>query len=165
MPSLANLYLKRKDEDEATGSPYACGPVEILPGIWLGSEENALDWDGLRRRGVHAILNVAREVNLPQDRIRQVSHVQVNGENGEIIHPSSVSSSTNIHYLKLDWSHGQQDLVNSGFKTAMTFVDAARQYGHGVLVQYVHSHYDLLDILKCLRCNLVVNVESLVLPL
>lgn len=42
-----------------------------------------------------------------------------------------------MHYLKLNWSHGQRDLVTNGFPTAMAFVDAALQRNQGVLIQYV----------------------------
>ncbi|KAK0456249.1 hypothetical protein EV421DRAFT_1751280 [Armillaria borealis] len=39
-----------------------------------------------------------------------------------------------MHYLKLMWSHGQQDLVASGFPAAMAFTDAALDRGEGVLI-------------------------------
>jgi tyrosine-protein phosphatase len=42
-----------------------------------------------------------------------------------------------MHYLKLQWSHGQQNLVQEGFPAAMAFTDAALQRGEGVLIQYV----------------------------
>jgi tyrosine-protein phosphatase len=42
-----------------------------------------------------------------------------------------------MHYLKLQWSHGQQDLVNDGFPAAMAFTDAALARGDGLLVQCV----------------------------
>jgi hypothetical protein len=42
-----------------------------------------------------------------------------------------------MHYLKLQWSHGQQDLVDDGFHDAMAFTDAALQRSEGVLIQYV----------------------------
>ena len=64
MEGIDGADLLVPDKDEQPCNPYAAGPVEILPGIGLGSEENALDWVGLTRRGIHAILNVAKEVNL-----------------------------------------------------------------------------------------------------
>jgi tyrosine-protein phosphatase len=36
--------------------------------------------------------------------------------------------------LKLQWSHGQQDLVEQGFPAAMEFTDAAIERGDGVLI-------------------------------
>lgn len=140
IPSLANFYIntRRKGEDEPSGSPYAAGPVEILPGIWLGSEDNALDWKGLAKKNIRAILNVAKEVNLPSDSDRQASCMQVNGETGEVYYPAA-SGRSPMHYLKLNWSHGQQELVKDGFITAMAFIDSAASRGDGVLIQYVYS--------------------------
>ncbi|KAF9240956.1 phosphatases II [Melanogaster broomeanus] len=87
--------LHRKDEDGSPTVPYLDGPIQILPDIWLGSEDNARDWPGLLERRIKAILNVAKE---------------------------------------LEWSHGQRDLVTTGFPTAMAFVDAALDRKEGVLI-------------------------------
>ena len=110
MKSLSIHVPARQDED-TPALPYAAGPVQILPHIWLGSEDNARDWPALRDRGIAAVLNVAKEVSYPPP----------------------------PHYLKLNWSHGQRDLVSDGFPTAMAFVDAALQRSHGVLIQCVPS--------------------------
>jgi tyrosine-protein phosphatase len=40
-----------------------------------------------------------------------------------------------MHYLKLEWSHGEIDLVRKGFPAAMAFVDAALEREEGVLIQ------------------------------
>lgn len=42
--------------------PYRNGPIQVLPGIWLGCEDNARDWEGLRRCGIGSVLNVAKEI-------------------------------------------------------------------------------------------------------
>lgn len=42
--------------------PYRHGPVQVLPGIWLGCEENAKDWESLKRCGIGSVLNVAKEI-------------------------------------------------------------------------------------------------------
>ncbi|KAG8901319.1 hypothetical protein FRB99_005395 [Tulasnella sp. 403] len=44
-------------------APYQNGPIQVLPGIWLGCEENARDWDNLRRCNIGSILNVAKEIH------------------------------------------------------------------------------------------------------
>ncbi|KAB5594324.1 hypothetical protein CTheo_2254 [Ceratobasidium theobromae] len=54
-------YATRAKED-GTGAPYADGPIQILPGIWLGQEENARNWPDLAARGIRWVLNVAKEV-------------------------------------------------------------------------------------------------------
>lgn len=46
-------------------SVYAAGPVEILPGVWLGDEHNARDSEVLSDLNITTILNVAKETTLP----------------------------------------------------------------------------------------------------
>lgn len=46
-------------------SVYAAGPVEVLPGLYLGDEFNACNDRCLAERGITTILNVAKETNLP----------------------------------------------------------------------------------------------------
>ncbi|KAF8746234.1 hypothetical protein AX14_000033 [Amanita brunnescens Koide BX004] len=117
----------RRDEEPSPSAPYADGPALIVPGIWLGSEDNARDWPGLGRRGIRAILNVAKEVSLPFD-LLQPAHPPF------LYPPHAPSERPPMHYLNLQWSHGQQNLVDDGFKQAMAFTDAALQRGDGVLI-------------------------------
>ena len=155
-PSIVSLpaatLLHRRDEDTGSPVPYADGPVQVIPGIWIGSEDNARDWKGLIERGIRSILNVAKEVSSPFDHdfvLAQGLRSAVSTPNFRNIQPSSTSVSTHyyqphvqsgrpgMHYLKLDWSHGQQDLVNHGFKEGMAFVDAALNRAEGCLIQSV----------------------------
>ncbi|GAA5828097.1 hypothetical protein JCM11251_002587 [Rhodosporidiobolus azoricus] len=54
------------DEDgEVEEFPYALGPREILPGVFLGSEQNAKDPKVLREWKIGFVLNVAKEVECP----------------------------------------------------------------------------------------------------
>ncbi|KAJ2914238.1 hypothetical protein MD484_g6172, partial [Candolleomyces efflorescens] len=139
---LASL-LHRKDEDGgAEDVPYADGPVQIIPGIWIGSEENARNWQGLMERGIKAILNVAKEIASPFDNAPRGLRSVSSTPNFRRSHPSDStyypphlpSGRPGMHYLKLEWSHGQQDLVNNGFQAAMSFVDDALSRSEGVLV-------------------------------
>ncbi|KAG2023282.1 hypothetical protein CC2G_000952 [Coprinopsis cinerea AmutBmut pab1-1] len=142
--SLTNSLLHRKEEDGGSETvPYADGPVQIIPGIWIGSEENARDWPGLVERGIKAILNVAKEVYSPFDTASRTLRSVSSTPNFRRSHPSEDSTyypphlpsgRPAMHYLKLQWSHGQQDLVNNGFQSAMAFVDAALARSEGVLV-------------------------------
>ncbi|KAI5478223.1 tyrosine-protein phosphatase [Pseudohyphozyma bogoriensis] len=50
------------DEEEF---PYANGPREIFPGVFLGSEQNAADERVLSAWGIKKVLNVAKEVRCP----------------------------------------------------------------------------------------------------
>ncbi|KAL5534330.1 hypothetical protein ACEPAG_792 [Sanghuangporus baumii] len=125
--------LHRKDEDEIPLSPYADGPVEILPGVWLGNEDNATDWKGLAYRGIRAILNVAKEVISPFDSAALSRSVSASSDAGETYYPAHGTRPA-MHYMKLSWSHGQPDLVKDGFVTAMAFIDSALHRGDGVLI-------------------------------
>ena len=46
-------------------SVYAAGPIEVLPGLFLGDEHNACDEEMLADFGITTILNVAKETTLP----------------------------------------------------------------------------------------------------
>lgn len=156
-PSRGATRLHRKDEDESPTIPYLDGPVQILPGIWLGSEDNARDWDGLLKRGIRSILNVAREVNSPFDAnglttalrpfVSAPDLKEKSRDSQSTFHPAhGPSGRPAMHYLKLPWSHGQKNLVHEGFVDAMAFVDSALERGDGVLVQCVHLIYRGVNI-------------------
>jgi tyrosine-protein phosphatase len=115
--ATATAALARKHEDSEGGAspvdPYLHGPVEVIPGIWLGNEDNARDTETLSRLGVKAVLNVAKEVNGVDE----------------------VAAANGLEYLKLNWSHGEKNLVKEGFPAGFAFVDSIREQGGGVLVQ------------------------------
>lgn len=145
-PITSSLLVHRKDEDLASPTiPYADGPVQIIPGIWLGSEENARDWNGLIERGIKSVLNVAKEVASPFDTatksLRTVSSTpnfrNSHDQDPTYYPPHIASGRPPMHYLKLQWSHGQQDLVEHGFQEAMQFTDAALDRSEAILIQSV----------------------------
>ncbi|KAG6850818.1 hypothetical protein H0H93_008121 [Arthromyces matolae] len=139
-PTPISLVHRKEDVDDAI--PYADGPIQIVPGIWLGSEDNARDWKGLIERGIKSILNVAKEVACPLDSghsLRAVSSTpNFNKKPSKVdptyYPPNLLTGRPGMHYLKLQWSHGQQDLVHVGFQAAMSFIDAALARGEGALV-------------------------------
>lgn len=144
-PSIVPL-LTRKGEDggDSPAVPYADGPIQILPGIWLGSEDNARDWKGLIERGIRSILNVAKEVTgvldtIPSSLRTSMSvpdlHDPSTGSDPTFFPAHVASARPSLYYLKLPWSHGQTDLVREGFPAAMAFVDKAIERGTGVLIQ------------------------------
>lgn len=131
----------RKEEEGSPTVPYLDGPTQIVPGIWLGSEDNARDWKGLVERGIKSILNVAKEVSLPFDAVQPMRpfastpNLKKAAEEPSTYYPAHLPTGRpSMHYLKLQWSHGQQDLVEDGFPVAMAFTDAALKRGEGVLV-------------------------------
>lgn len=149
-PSIISLpaatLFHRRDEELGSPVPYADGPVQVIPGIWIGSEDNARDWKCLLERGIRSILNVAKEISSPFDSfpasqaLRSATSTPNFRDRADLdstYYPPHVPSGRPaMHYLKLDWSHGQQDLVNHGFRDGMTFVDAALDRGEGCLIQY-----------------------------
>lgn len=71
--------------------PYAFGPREILPGIFLGSEQNARDASVLSEWEFGFVLNVAKEVDCPwldeeceDEEENGVEHQGVSGMNVEV---------------------------------------------------------------------------------
>lgn len=153
LPNTGTHLLRRKGED-GDGSPtvaYADGPIQILPSIWLGSEDNVRDWRGLRERGIKSILNVAKEVQTEFDQAAQPLRPfmstpdlteTISGPTGQdpTFHPAHLPSGRPaMHYLKLHWSHGQADLVSRGFPDAFAYVDQALERGDGVLIQCVFA--------------------------
>ena len=150
-PSVVSLpattTLLRQREDDSPSVPYADGPIEILPGIWLGSEDSARDWRGLIKRGIKSILNVAKEVVCPIDASTSkslrssVSTSDLSAEPQDskpTYFPAHIlTGRPGLHYLKLPWSHGQPDLVNVGLPAAFDFVDKSISRGDGILIQWV----------------------------
>lgn len=137
--------LRRNDEGDAATSAYQDGPIEIMPGIWLGSEDNARDWPELIKRGIRSILNVAKEVVISFDSSHPAPPARRNTASAITLHESSRHAQTYqpahlpsgrppMHYLKLPWSHGQADLVRTGFAEGFAFVDAALARREGVLI-------------------------------
>jgi tyrosine-protein phosphatase len=151
LPGASAATLLYNDESKTNGAPYLDGPIEIMPGIWLGSEDNARDWPGLVSCRIKAILNVAKEVvgpldaaptRAPDGALRNfVSTPDLQKPptrpTGTYWHAHAPSGRPAMHYLKLAWSHGQSDLVNVGFVEGMRFVDEALVRNEGVLIQYV----------------------------
>jgi len=138
----ASSMLCRKDEDGSPTPPYPDGPIEIIPRVWLGAEDNARDWRGLVTRRIGSVLNVAKEVNSPFDLLTSAGAPQMPSEapssgaslNQGTFYPADSTGRPALHYLKLQWSHGQSDLVQRGFPEAMAFVDQSLARGEGVLI-------------------------------
>ncbi len=150
--------LHRREEDGSPTAPYSDGPIEVLPNIWLGAEDNARDWPGLVTRKIGSILNVAKEVSSPFDsltsaEVSQVPSTEESPSNAPQSHgsyyPADGTGRPALHYLKLQWSHAQSDLVQRGFPEAMAFIDQTLARGEGVLIQYVyHSSIVLTESYK-----------------
>jgi tyrosine-protein phosphatase MSG5 len=157
--------LLRREEDSSPSPPYLDGPIEILPNIWLGAEDNVRDWRNLVTRRIGSILNVAKEVVSPLDiaipaEVPRTRSTEEGEESpGGALHNKGAYYSADstgrpgLHYLKLEWSHGQSDLVHRGFPEAMAFVDEALDRGEGVLIQYVWLYCSPLFVLSFQKSN------------
>lgn len=150
LPSTSTpaTFLRATEEASSPSIPYADGPIEILPNIWLGSEDNARDWRGLVKRGIRYILNVAKEVACPFDSFSTARPLRSSVSTPNLNEPQKdgiavyysghvPSGRPGMHYLKLPWSHGQPDLVDVGLPEAFAFVDQAVSHGDGILIQSV----------------------------
>jgi tyrosine-protein phosphatase len=145
LPPVSTAALYRKDEAESPSAPYRDGPIEVMPSVWIGDEDNARDWKRLRERGIKSILNVAKELPCPLRHhpnplrgAQSTSNLDTNRRDRpeSTYYPAHLPSGRPaFHYLKLPWSHGQADLVKDGFPAAMLFVDGALARGDGVLIQ------------------------------
>ncbi|KAI0067711.1 hypothetical protein BV25DRAFT_852081 [Artomyces pyxidatus] len=130
LPISTSSLMLRREEDGSPSAPYIDGPVEVLPKIWLGAEDNVHDWAGLAERSIGAILNVAKEVVSPFDALTPQS---LDPDQPNTFYPPH-NGRPGMRYLKLQWSHGQSDLVQRGFDEAMSFVDRSVERGEGVLI-------------------------------
>ncbi|KAI0036693.1 hypothetical protein K488DRAFT_40709 [Vararia minispora EC-137] len=143
VPTTTAALLRKEEDGGSPTAPYVDGPIEVLPKVWLGSEDNAREWPLLVDRGIGSVLNVAREVVTPFDSatsrpLRPISSTPNLKEpkqgTNTYYPPHKLSGRPGMHYLKLQWSHGQSDLVQKGFADAMTFVDQALERGEGILI-------------------------------
>ena len=67
LPPVGNISISDKNHKPGVDvhSAYEYGPAQILPNLYLGSEQNASNEDVLINLGVSHILNVAQEVINP----------------------------------------------------------------------------------------------------
>jgi tyrosine-protein phosphatase len=147
----SSSMLCRREEDGSPTAPYPDGPIEILPKIWLGAEDNTRDWRGLVTRKIGSILNVAKEVASPFDSLTSAEVPSTEEPPSTAppsqgaYYPADGTGRPALHYLKLEWSHAQSDLVQRGFPEAMAFVDQSLARGEGVLIQYVTLQFIYFD--------------------
>ncbi|KAF8584995.1 hypothetical protein K439DRAFT_1099901 [Ramaria rubella] len=146
LPNATSTFAHRRDEEASPSAPYLDGPIQIIPGIWIGSEDNARDWKCLIERGIKSILNVAKEVVSPYASAAEaplrptISTPNLSQKFAEsksdptYVPPHGPSGRPALRYLRLPWSHGQADLVRGGFVDGMAFVDEALERGDGVLI-------------------------------
>ncbi|OCF42269.1 hypothetical protein I317_03888 [Kwoniella heveanensis CBS 569] len=99
--------------------PYSDGPIEILPGIFLGAEESVFRFDiyAAGRPRVR-IVNVAQEVDDPFDpSSRSMPGWSMGGkgkgkEKMKLAQYPSVQGGPEVEYCHVRWSHGEMGLAD-----------------------------------------------------
>lgn len=95
----AGAPLQADSSEAGEEFPYQYGPKEILPGLFLGSEQNAKDPHILRRLGITQVLCCAKEVACPwllDDIIQEEEDGESDQEDkeDEVIHHSDTENQT-----------------------------------------------------------------------
>ncbi|KAG2183670.1 hypothetical protein INT43_006678 [Umbelopsis isabellina] len=105
-PRIAKVATPRLALDNQKSRPYRDGPICILPNLYLGDEHNANDAEQLHNLGIGYILNVAKEVDHPNQQDFNSSDISDNDDDeGGATSPSlsissSASSASSIDTLK-----------------------------------------------------------------
>ncbi|ORE05904.1 DSPc-domain-containing protein [Rhizopus microsporus var. microsporus] len=89
-----------------TTDPYSNGPIEIMPHLYLGSEQNTLN----------------------MDQLRDTSTIHTNYSSDSLLHHPS-----DIIYHKLNWEHNQDNLVLE-LEKAIDIIDRSRSVNQNILV-------------------------------
>ncbi|ORX36152.1 protein-tyrosine phosphatase-like protein [Kockovaella imperatae] len=93
-----------------SNEPYADGPVEILPGIFLGSEESTYDLSWARHSRRVRILNVALEIDDPFVGSHSLKGKEKQGDKWRLASYNR-EDGLDIDYCHLSWSHGEERLA------------------------------------------------------
>ncbi|SAM04564.1 hypothetical protein [Absidia glauca] len=109
---------------------YQNGPSCVLPGVYLGDEQNANNSQQLQDLSIQSILNVAAEVNHPRAHLFQPWDQCIDSS-------SDLPYDETIGYKKRPWHHhildDDQQILNE-LDSAVMDVVRARQAGRNVLV-------------------------------
>ncbi|KAI8099437.1 protein-tyrosine phosphatase-like protein [Halteromyces radiatus] len=138
---------------------YQQGPTAVLPGLYLGDEQNANNVQQLRQLNIHFMINVAAEVNHPHhDQFQPWDQVLNNNVPCPTLSNSSSSSSScsiqsspmttptsiqhdddfsHMGYKKRSWHHHILDddtMIQQELHAAVLDIMRVRQTGRNVLV-------------------------------
>lgn len=98
--------------------PYADGPRELIPGVWLGAEDSPFHFDVWAPNSVTvATVNVAQEIENPFDENADMEAIATGwtsfkGKSDLALstHVADGHGQPNIEYAHLRWSHGESGL-------------------------------------------------------
>ncbi|KAL7423284.1 tyrosine/serine/threonine protein phosphatase [Cryptotrichosporon argae] len=112
-PQRGSVSSADLDLEPLNMGPYANGPVELVPGVWLGAEDSVWRWDVWAPHApVVGVLNVAQEISDP---FASGGSPGLDGKVALAMYGTTVDRPT-VHYAHLRWSHGEGGLseVDSG---------------------------------------------------
>ncbi|KAI9322521.1 protein-tyrosine phosphatase-like protein [Dichotomocladium elegans] len=104
-------------------SYYDQGPVQVLPGLYLGGFHIAQRHEMLARLEISCILNVAHEIEPPPQSALVMQHPEQQQQQHAI---------TAYHHLR--WTHTQNDLARRAFLEAIQVLEHAHRRNIKVLV-------------------------------
>jgi hypothetical protein len=133
--------------------PYAKGPIELVPGVFLGAEDSVFHWKSYAGSSSSVrILNVAQEIDDPFASIKGKGKEKV-----ELASYNAAPDRPKVEYAHLLWGHGESGLADLpkgatldqiihvrdmrgdeerwGLWEAIQWMEQARRQGVPVLVQ------------------------------
>jgi hypothetical protein len=136
--------------------PYANGPIELVPGVFLGAEDSVFHWKTYAGSSSRVrILNVAQEIDDPFTTVKGKGKEKL-----DVVDYEAVPGRPIVEYAHLSWGHGEggladlpdgaslEAIINTcppsgrekwGFWDAIQWMEEARREGTPILIQYVSS--------------------------
>jgi hypothetical protein len=138
--------------------PYANGPIELVPGVFLGAEDSVFHWKTYAGSSSRVrILNVAQEIDDPFTTIKGKGKAKL-----DVVDYEAVPGRPKVEYAHLSWGHGEggladlpdgatlEEIISTcpptgrekwGFWDAIQWMEEARRDGTPILIQYVPSSH------------------------
>jgi tyrosine-protein phosphatase len=100
-----------------TLEPYSDGPIEIIPGVWLGAEDSVWHFDSWARgKDSVGIVNVAQEIENPFDPNTSTDTWDwpstAKGKPKVALSSHQNEGQPRVEYAHLRWSHGEGGLAD-----------------------------------------------------
>jgi len=88
--------------------PYAKGPIELIPGVFLGAEDSVFHWNSYAGSSSRVrILNVAQEIDDPFASVKGKGKAKI-----ELADYEAVAGRPGVEYAHLLWGHGESGLAD-----------------------------------------------------
>jgi hypothetical protein len=94
--------------EEHQSEPYANGPIELVPGVFLGAEDSVFHWGSYAGNSRRVrILNVAQEIDDPFATIKGKGKEKI-----DLADYEAVPGRPKVEYAHLLWGHGESGLAD-----------------------------------------------------